>query len=246
MDNDGKATPRTAGAVQHEPGALSAARRRQRIRGPRAAVSVCAVAGLAVHAFGRPMAAAVGLMAAAVVIAAVAVTLAAMLGGRDRRSPFERLALIICVITGRRPGDYLPPASDTRITFALDASAPVRDMQGANTAILSPLTPKTVPLWAEGRRQNNAAGELAAGTTATIEDDRADHGHPVVFTPQHRRQADRQPSRESSDDKRQSPRDLGVLATAVKPAVPMPGLSLPAPLPKISPRRVSGLPWLHP
>jgi hypothetical protein len=66
---------------------------------------------LAEHAFGRPMAAAVGLMAAAVVTAVVVVMLVAMLGGRDRRSPFERLALIICVITGRRPGDYLPPAS---------------------------------------------------------------------------------------------------------------------------------------
>ena len=36
--------------------------------------------------------------------------LVAMLGGRDSRSPFVRLMLIICVITGRRPGDYLPPA----------------------------------------------------------------------------------------------------------------------------------------
>jgi hypothetical protein len=45
------------------------------------------------------------------VAAAVAVVLVAMLGGRDSRSPFVRLMLTICVITGRRPGDYLPPAS---------------------------------------------------------------------------------------------------------------------------------------
>jgi hypothetical protein len=50
-------------------------------------------------------------MAAAVVTAAVAVMLSVMLGGRDPRSPFVRLRLIICVITGRRPGDYLPSMS---------------------------------------------------------------------------------------------------------------------------------------
>jgi hypothetical protein len=36
------------------------------------------------------------------------VILSAMLGGRDPRTPFVRLMLIICVITGRRPEDYLP------------------------------------------------------------------------------------------------------------------------------------------
>ena len=37
-----------------------------------------------------------------------------VLGGHDPRSPFVRLMLILCVITGRRPGDYLPPMSPPR------------------------------------------------------------------------------------------------------------------------------------
>ena len=49
---------------------------------------------------------------AAIVLAGVTVTIliSAMLGRRDPRSPFERLMLVLCVITGRRPKDYLPPA----------------------------------------------------------------------------------------------------------------------------------------
>jgi hypothetical protein len=41
------------------------------------------------------------------------VMLSAMLGGHDPRSPFVRLMLIVCVITGRRPRDYLPPDEPT-------------------------------------------------------------------------------------------------------------------------------------
>jgi hypothetical protein len=51
------------------------------------------------------------LVVAAIVAAAIVVMLSAMLGGRDPRSPFERLMLVICVITGRRPGDHLPSVS---------------------------------------------------------------------------------------------------------------------------------------
>ena len=58
-----------------------------------------------------PVVAAAGLIAATVVVAAVVVMLSAVLGGHDPRSPFVRLMLIVCVITGRRPGDYLPPMS---------------------------------------------------------------------------------------------------------------------------------------
>jgi hypothetical protein len=60
---------------------------------------------------GGPVVAAAGLIAATVAGAAVVVMLSAMLGGHDPRSPFVRLILIVCVITGRRPGDYLPPMS---------------------------------------------------------------------------------------------------------------------------------------
>jgi len=62
---------------------------------------------------GGPMVAAAGLIAATVVGAAVVVMLSAMLGGHDPRSPFVRLMLIVCVITGRRPRDYLPPDEPT-------------------------------------------------------------------------------------------------------------------------------------
>jgi len=58
-----------------------------------------------------PVVAAAGLIAATVVGAAVVVMLSAVLGGHDPHSPFVRLMLIVCVITGRRPGDYLPPMS---------------------------------------------------------------------------------------------------------------------------------------
>ena len=60
-----------------------------------------------------PVVAAAGLIAATVVGAAVVVMLSAVLGGHDPRSPFVRLMLIVCVITGRRPGDYLPPDEPT-------------------------------------------------------------------------------------------------------------------------------------
>jgi hypothetical protein len=58
---------------------------------------------------GGPVLAAAGV--AAVILAGIAVTIlvSAMLGRRDPRSPFERLMLVLCVITDRRPSDYLPP-----------------------------------------------------------------------------------------------------------------------------------------
>jgi hypothetical protein len=61
---------------------------------------------------GGPVAAAAA--ASAVVGVVVVVMLSVVLGRRDPRSPFVRLMLIICVITGRRPEDYrvrAPPGS---------------------------------------------------------------------------------------------------------------------------------------
>jgi hypothetical protein len=63
--------------------------------------------GIVGYVLGGPVVAAAGLIAGA----AVVVMLSAVLGGHDPRSPFVRLMLIVCVITGRRPGDYLPPMS---------------------------------------------------------------------------------------------------------------------------------------
>ncbi len=60
------------------------------------------------YVLGGPVVATAGLIAASVAGAAVVVMLSAIPGGHDPRSPFVRLMLIVCVITGRRPGDYLP------------------------------------------------------------------------------------------------------------------------------------------
>lgn len=103
-----------AGTVPHENGARPGARRRRRIREVLTAVGGCAAAGSAGYALGGPVVAVAGLMAAVVVAAAVVVMLSAMIGGRDLRSPFERLMLIICVIAGRQPDDYLPPTGRYR------------------------------------------------------------------------------------------------------------------------------------
>ncbi len=63
------------------------------------------------YVLGGPVVSAPGLIAATVAGTAVVGMLSAVLGGHDPRSPFVHLMLIVCVITGRRPGDYLPPMS---------------------------------------------------------------------------------------------------------------------------------------
>ena len=56
-----------------------------------------------------------GLAAAVAIVACAAVVLGAvLLGGRDHRSPFVRFMLLVCVLTGRPPGDYLPPGPGER------------------------------------------------------------------------------------------------------------------------------------
>jgi hypothetical protein len=82
----------------------------RRTRNTLAAACSCAAGGSAGYALSGPAFAAAGCVAVVLVAAAVAIILSAMLGHRDlRQSPFERLMLLICVITGRRPRDYLPP-----------------------------------------------------------------------------------------------------------------------------------------
>jgi hypothetical protein len=60
--------------------------------------------------------AAVAVLAAVVVVTlAVAVVLrSVLLGGSDQRSPFVRFMLLTCLLTGRPPGDYLPPGPGER------------------------------------------------------------------------------------------------------------------------------------
>jgi hypothetical protein len=98
---------------------------RHGIRNAVVAACSCAAGGSAGHALGGPVLATAGLIAVILLGAAVAVVLSAMLGRRDLRSPFERLLLLICVVTGRRPRDYLPAAAaEERPTVGLGPTAP--------------------------------------------------------------------------------------------------------------------------
>ena len=101
---------------------VSASAVQPRARGPRRAIRNAVVVGCAGVAsgsagwvFGGPVLAACGILAvigAGMLGVVAVVVLSAMLGSRDPRSPFERLMLILCVILGRSPGTYLPPAQD--------------------------------------------------------------------------------------------------------------------------------------
>lgn len=102
-----------AGTTAQPPAAGNTARARQ----ARRAVSAggwCA-AGAVGYVLGGPAVAAAGLVAAAVVACAIVVVLRSVLfGGSDPRSPFVRFMLVTCVLTGRPPGDYLPPGPGER------------------------------------------------------------------------------------------------------------------------------------
>jgi hypothetical protein len=99
--------PRAAGELAQEGGVRSVAWWRR--VGRRVLIATWCATGCSIgYALGGPVVAIAGLIAVAVVGAALAVMLSAMLGGRDPRTPFVRLMLVICVITGRRPGEYLP------------------------------------------------------------------------------------------------------------------------------------------
>lgn len=56
-----------------------------------------------------PVAAGVVLAGATVVVCTVAVLRPVLLDGSDPRSPFVRFMLLVCVLIGRPPADYLPP-----------------------------------------------------------------------------------------------------------------------------------------
>jgi hypothetical protein len=99
--------------------------RRLRIRNAVVAACSCAAGGSAGYALGGPVLAAAGFMAVVLLCAAIAIVLSAMLGRSDLRSPFERLMLLICVVTGRRPRDYLPAAAtQKRPTVGSGLTAP--------------------------------------------------------------------------------------------------------------------------
>ena len=92
-----------------------------------AAICSCAGAGSVGYALGGPALAVVGFTTVVLLGAIIAIILSAMLGGRDLQSPFERVMLITCVFTGRRPRDYLaaPPArSDAELTKSASTASP--------------------------------------------------------------------------------------------------------------------------
>lgn len=80
-----------------------------------AACRWCASAGAAGYALHGP-ALAVAMAAAGAAAGAVAIVMLAVVTCRkDQRSPFERLMLIICLLVGRRPADYLPLPEGLRL-----------------------------------------------------------------------------------------------------------------------------------
>jgi hypothetical protein len=90
---------------------LSGPGRRHSTRSVALTASSCAIGGSAGHMLGAPALAVAGFVAVVMTGGLLAITLFAMLGRRDLRSPFERLMLLLCLITDRRPKDYLPPVT---------------------------------------------------------------------------------------------------------------------------------------
>jgi hypothetical protein len=83
-------------------------------RGTVAAHGWCTFGGAAGYVLRGPAVAAAGLAAAVLVACAIVVLRSVLLGGSDPRSPFVRFMLLTCVLTGRPPGDFLPPDSGER------------------------------------------------------------------------------------------------------------------------------------
>jgi hypothetical protein len=75
----------------------------------------CTTGGAAGYMIGGLALTIAGLVVTAVIGAAVAVLRSVLLNNSDPRSPFVRFMLIICVLMGRAPGDYLPPTPDDRL-----------------------------------------------------------------------------------------------------------------------------------
>jgi hypothetical protein len=104
------------------PAAVGGGVRAGRARAAVTAWTWCALGGGAGYVLRDRTAAAAGLAVAVVIVACAAVVLGAvLLGGRERRSPFVRFMLLVCVLTGRPPGEYLPPGP-----VSADMAFPVR------------------------------------------------------------------------------------------------------------------------
>jgi hypothetical protein len=74
----------------------------------------CGSASAVGYLLHGPLAAAVALAAVVLAVCAVAVLRPVLLGDSDPRSPFVRFMLLVCVLMGRPPGDYLPSEPSER------------------------------------------------------------------------------------------------------------------------------------
>lgn len=91
------------------------ATRAGRIRTTVVAWAWCALGGGGVYVLRDRTAAAAGLAAAVLMAVCAAVVLVAVLfGAGEHRSPFVRFMLLVCVLIGRPPGEYLPPGPGER------------------------------------------------------------------------------------------------------------------------------------
>lgn len=82
--------------------------RHRQVRNPVAACGWCTFGSAVGYVLRGPVVAA-AVLAAVLVACALVVLRSVLLGDSDPRSPFVRFMLLTCVLTGRPPGDYLPP-----------------------------------------------------------------------------------------------------------------------------------------
>jgi hypothetical protein len=74
----------------------------------------CSSASAVGYLLHGPVAAAVALAAVVLVVCVAAVLQPVLLDDSDPRSPFVRFMLLVCVLIGRPPGDYLPSEPSER------------------------------------------------------------------------------------------------------------------------------------
>jgi hypothetical protein len=84
-------------------------RRRGPVRRVAAVCGWCSSASAVGYLLHGLVVAGVALGAVGLVVGAIALLRLVLLGDSDPRSPFVRFMLLVCVLTGRPPGDYLPP-----------------------------------------------------------------------------------------------------------------------------------------
>jgi hypothetical protein len=74
----------------------------------------CGSASTVGYLLHGPAVAAVALITVVVAVSALALLRPVLLSDSDPRSPFVRFMLLVCVLIGRPPSEYLPPESRER------------------------------------------------------------------------------------------------------------------------------------